>query len=196
MEWLPLRVWQDIYREALSLLRSTFFPATRKPHKRRRATRTGRPLYRIAGIESLEPRMDVATFGFDSVAGLMHVGDGKTDYKFPKELNGTGFTLYCYSSNGSDFYVISDTTGDVVHRCPYEGGQNKFGGSANGHTYRGSVTDPATNEKTTYFYDAQTKSLVIKVYNEKGVKIREKKIEPPKDPLKLPWPWEVDACTR
>jgi hypothetical protein len=74
-----LRVWQQVYREALSFLkrpspRRRRKSKARKPHSR--TNRIGRPLYRSPGIESLEPRIDVATFWFDSAASTLHVTFG------------------------------------------------------------------------------------------------------------------------
>src|SRR5260221_3686086 len=67
MVWLPLRVWQDDYREALSFLRRAA-PQRCGSHskKRSRVSRSGRPLYRSPGIELLEARQTVSSVSFFS----------------------------------------------------------------------------------------------------------------------------------
>ena len=44
-----------------------------------RTSRSGRPLYRSPGFEFLEPRIDVATFWFDSAASTLHVIGDSSD---------------------------------------------------------------------------------------------------------------------
>jgi hypothetical protein len=63
-----LSVWKAFWT------RHGFFPWERQTLRQRpRVTRSGHPLYRTPGFESLEPRIDVATFWFDSAASILHV---------------------------------------------------------------------------------------------------------------------------
>jgi RHS repeat-associated protein len=117
-------------------------------------------------------------------------GDGNADYRFPNELPGTGYTVYCYSGGGGMFYVTAPDK-SFCHRCPYVGGQNNWSVCNKGKIYNGSVINPTTGEKTSYKYYCDLGKLTITVYNEKGIAIRKQTIDPCKDPADLPMPSEV-----
>jgi RHS repeat-associated protein len=128
-------------------------------------------------------------------------GDGEPDYKFPKELSGSGFTLYCYSNSGCGLFYVKAPDGSFVHRCPYggtdpdgtvhPGGINDWKCSNKNRWYNGSVTNPETGEKICYKYWDKPCKLTITVLDKNGICIRKKCMDPPKKPSDLPWPDEL-----
>ena len=127
-------------------------------------------------------------------------GDGKPDYKFPNELAGTGYTVYCYTNNGGMFYVQAPD-GSFVHRCPFPDGVSgagygiiKWRVTNKGGIFNGCVDDPGTGRKITYNYYSSgplNGRLTIKVYNKYGICYREQIKKGPKEPSDLPFPEDV-----
>ena len=83
-------------------------PGRSTPRKRGRTVRSGRPLFRMAGIETLEPRMDVASFWFDSAASVLHVTFDSSDY-YGLGVGLDRYWLYDYSVavTGGSGYIQS-----------------------------------------------------------------------------------------
>ncbi|HEV3417187.1 MAG TPA: calcium-binding protein, partial [Pirellulales bacterium] len=119
-----LCAWKDVVAEFLASVGLAARRARRSSNRVRRAmpvlsrkrptSRSGRPLLRLAGFESLEPRMDVCTFWFNAESGRLFItgSDGETigitdDGAGHVQLNGNSTTFTSISAAAVKEIVVA-----------------------------------------------------------------------------------------
>jgi hypothetical protein len=129
---LPLRIWDRIeaaFSAVWSRVTGAWFSDSYRPihslHRRLRIARSGRPLYRSPGFESLEPKMDVCTFWFSAETGLLFISgsdnetiwigsdSGGADWSPRVQINGDSTSIAAFSVR--EIFVSTGTGSNSVY---------------------------------------------------------------------------------
>ena len=174
-----LRVWQSVYREALSLLRTTAPHRRRKSRRRQCAARNGRPLYHTPGIEFLELRQSASVISsFDAVSHTLFItgtgGDSisVSSYAAPYASSvekiviqtGDGQNQVSLDLNGTYYPQLREV--DLIDASS-SGGYDGYGGSYDGYGGYMNELDLYANLSANIF--AASNNGVINFYGSDGI---------------------------